>query len=602
MPPKLRLAYFAHTLRSDWNNGNAHFLRGLLRALRSVGHDITAYEPAAEWSIDNLRSEAHGEQSLDQFLEVYSELDVQTYDPSEITSPASEELWLERLRGTQVVILHEWNPPALATLLLRLRERLGFALLFHDTHHRASSSPESFAELGLARFDGVLAFGDVLRCMYRERFGVEHVWTLHEAADTTVFHSFPEIERQKELVWIGNWGEGERSEEIRNFLLKPAAALLGSDELAAATIYGVRYPAEGLAALQAAGVRYGGYRPNLQAPDTYARAALTVHIPRQQYSQGMTGIPTIRVFEALACGIPLLSAPWQDTEQLFRPGDFLWVHSTAETTEAMCVLLSDKAAAEDQAARGLETVLARHTCDHPDELEFRNVQGHYRMKIFAFGSSIVSSYWNGAATYYRGCYKYLARLGYDITFAEPDAYGRQQHRDSDDFSYVKSLVYQPHIDQHGRDNGSADLDRMFELAKQADVVVKHSGIGVDDAELERRVPAELSAHAMTFIWDVDSPATIHRMRSNLQHDSLALSCSGFDGILSYGGGPKARDGFLEFGARSYYSMYNGLDPETHFPVAPDPPARPRSPRGGALPSRRDARTGPDIPARRRRLA
>lgn len=191
------------------------------------------------------------------------------------------------------------------------------------------------------------------------------------------------------------------------------------------------------------------------------------------------------------------------------------------------------------------------------------------MKIFAFGSSIVSSYWNGAATYYRGCYKYLARLGYDITFAEPDAYGRQQHRDSDDFSYVRSLVYTPHIDEGGRDRGTADLDRMFELAKQADIVVKHSGIGVDDAELERRVPAECSAHAMTFIWDVDAPATVYRMRAD-HNDALAKSCSGYDAILTYGGGPKARDGYRDFGARAYYSMYNGLDPETHFPVPPDP--------------------------------
>jgi spore maturation protein CgeB len=181
------------------------------------------------------------------------------------------------------------------------------------------------------------------------------------------------------------------------------------------------------------------------------------------------------------------------------------------------------------------------------------------VKIFAFGSSIVSSYWNGAATYYRGCYKYLARLGYDITFAEPDAYGRQQHRDNDNFSYVTSLVYQPGV----------DLDRMLALAAHADIVVKHSGIGVDDAELERRVPAECSGTAMTFIWDVDAPATVYRMRGNPE-DALAKSCSGYDAILTYGGGPKAREGYLEFSARAYYSMYNGLDPETHFPVSPDP--------------------------------
>ena len=180
------------------------------------------------------------------------------------------------------------------------------------------------------------------------------------------------------------------------------------------------------------------------------------------------------------------------------------------------------------------------------------------MKIFAFGSSIVSSYWNGAATYYRGCYKYLARLGYDITFAEPNAYGRQQHRDAGDFSYVKSVVYEPAV----------DLDRMLEMAREADIVVKHSGIGVDDAELERRV-LECSRDAMCFFWDVDAPATLHRMRSDAS-DALREATPAYDAILTYGGGPKARAGFLEFGARAYYSIYNALDPDTHHPVAPDP--------------------------------
>ncbi len=190
-------------------------------------------------------------------------------------------------------------------------------------------------------------------------------------------------------------------------------------------------------------------------------------------------------------------------------------------------------------------------------------------RIFAFGSSIVSSYWNGAATYYRGCYKYLARLGYDITFAEPDAYGRQQHRDADDFSYVTSLVYKPRAEDNGR-----DLDRLLAHAAGYDIVVKHSGIGCDDAELEARVPAECVGKrgpddAMTFIWDVDAPATIHRMQADA-NDALAQSTRLYDAILTYGGGPLARDGFLQFGAQAYYSMYNGLDPETHFPVSPDP--------------------------------
>ena len=179
------------------------------------------------------------------------------------------------------------------------------------------------------------------------------------------------------------------------------------------------------------------------------------------------------------------------------------------------------------------------------------------MKIFAFGSSIVSSYWNGAATYYRGCYKYLSRLGHEISFAEPDAYGRQQHRDDDDFSYVRSIVYQP----------GTDLDAMLRLAAEADVVVKHSGIGVDDETLERRI-LELQGSAAITFWDVDAPATIARMHAN-ENDLFRTSMPQYDAVLTYGGGPWCREQYVALGARAYFSMYNGLDPETHYPVAPD---------------------------------
>lgn len=356
MPRNLRIGYFAHTVRSDWNNGNAHFLRGLLRSLGRLNHEVTVFEPETEWSIENLLEEQQGARSLDQFVEMYSDLDVQTYAP-----PQSDELWRERLRGMNIVILHEWNPPSLAATLLELRESCGYKLLFHDTHHRASSSPEQIALFGLARFDGIVAFGEALRRLYEERFSLKRVWTLHEAADTSVFKPQPDVRRGDTIVWIGNWGEGERAEEIRCFLLDPAHRLR---DVANTTIYGVRYPEEGLTALAAAGVTYGGYLPNLTAPAVYAGAKATVHVPRQQYSSAMNGIPTIRVFEALACGIPLVSAPWQDSEHLFRPGDFQWATSSGEMERALRVLITDKARADDQAAQGLETVLTRHTCDH----------------------------------------------------------------------------------------------------------------------------------------------------------------------------------------------------------------------------------------------
>lgn len=357
MPRDLKIAYFTHTIRSDWNNGNAHFLRGLLRALTAAGQDVTIYEPDVEWSIEHLRQEPLGQRSLEAFEATYPELKIELYRPDQ---SGETELWRKALQHVDLVIVHEWNPPPLAHTLLALRDELGFRALFHDTHHRASSSPEQIKLFGLDRFDGVLAFGEALRTVYRDRFGIENVWTFHEAADVTVFQPMPSPATEQDIVWIGNWGEGERSAEIRRFLLDPAAAL----PQYSARIFGVRYPEDGLAALQKAGVHYGGYLPNLSAPAVFGGSRLTVHVPRQQYSAVMTGIPTIRVFEALACGIPLISAPWQDSEGLFREGDFTWAGNTAETIAAMERLLTDEDAAREQAARGLETILAHHTCDH----------------------------------------------------------------------------------------------------------------------------------------------------------------------------------------------------------------------------------------------
>jgi spore maturation protein CgeB len=360
MSRKLRIAYFAHSLRSDWNNGNAHFLRGLLRGLGQLGHEVTIFEPGEGWSIVNLRQEPRGEQSLRQFSEVYPDLRVSLYEESQLGDAG---FWASALEGTQIVIFHEWNPPELAHLLLRLRDCLRFRLLFHDTHHRASSSPEQIRLFGIPSFDGVLAFGNSLRVLYRERFAIHRVWTLHEAADTSVFKPASDTKKQTDVLWIGNWGDDERSREIDEFLLCPAKRLPARSFM----IHGVRYPAEGLAALRSAGVQYAGYLPNLDAPAAYAAARLTVHIPRQQYTTAMLGIPTIRVFEALACGIPLISAPWQDTEALFREGDYMAVRNGAEMLGAIESLLGDAEAARQQAARGLETVLARHTCRHRAE-------------------------------------------------------------------------------------------------------------------------------------------------------------------------------------------------------------------------------------------
>lgn len=178
------------------------------------------------------------------------------------------------------------------------------------------------------------------------------------------------------------------------------------------------------------------------------------------------------------------------------------------------------------------------------------------MKIFVFGSSIVSSYWNGAATYYRGIYKQLHALGHEITFAEPDIYGRQQHRDPGNYDYVESIVY--------RD--AAEIAALLERAGDCDLVIKHSGVGAEDALLEDRVLACKEPGAVVAFWDVDAPATLERVEADAC-DRFRRCIPEYDFIFTYGGGDAVVERYRRLGASQCHPIYNALDPETHFPVA-----------------------------------
>jgi spore maturation protein CgeB len=347
--------YFVHSIRSDWNNGNAHFQRGLVRALGKMGHKITCLEAESNWSFDNLQCEHQASQALEQYQKTYPDIEIQFYLPNQ------QDL-RKLLADADIVIVHEWTESNVVNEILALQNKFGFRTLFHDTHHRASSNPGQIAEMQVVKFDGVLAFGEALRQIYLNKFGIDCVWTLHEAADTTVF--YPEDKGKiTDLVWIGNWGDGERSEELHKFLIYPVMQIPDIQ----AMVYGVRYPQEGLASLDKAGIEFKGYLPNLASPNVYHQARMTIHIPRKQYSRAMNGIPTIRVFEALASGIPLISAPWHDTEKLFCPGDFIYVNNEKEMALAIEYLLKHPKAAQEMAQRGLSTVLERHTCMHRAE-------------------------------------------------------------------------------------------------------------------------------------------------------------------------------------------------------------------------------------------
>jgi spore maturation protein CgeB len=395
----MRIICFYHSLVSDWNHGNAHFLRGVATELQARGHEVLIYEPANGWSRQNLLAD-HGLDAIRQFHAAYPTLRSLSYH--------SAYLDLDQvLDGADLVLVHEWNDHDLVQRIGRHRDRQGgYCLLFHDTHHRAVSNPAAMARYDLRHYDGVLAFGDVIREIYLEEGWCRRAWTWHEAADTRVFrpqtnsrprtnpsangqrrhrpavnghhvnghhlngqyqNSLPAngAPGQGDIVWVGNWGDEERTAELYEFLIEPVKTL-GLKTNA----YGVRYPPQGLATLVEAGIRYAGWIANYKAPAVFAGHRVTVHIPRRPYSQLLPGIPTIRPFEALACAIPLISAPWRDSEGLFTPGrDYLTARNGDEMKMHLRAVLNDPDMAAELSRHGLATILDRHTCAHRvDEL------------------------------------------------------------------------------------------------------------------------------------------------------------------------------------------------------------------------------------------
>jgi spore maturation protein CgeB len=295
----VRIVLFVHSLVSDWNHGNAHFLRGVVRDLRVRGHRVVVYEPAAGWSRTNLLREH--DQALAEYAEAFPGLASVTY---------GRDLDVEAaVANADAVLVHEWNEPWLVAAV----GRTGVRALFHDTHHRAVTKPEEMSRYDLSGYAGVLAFGGAIADVYRERGWHDRVWTWHEAADAELFRPL-EGQKTRDLVWIGNWGDGERADELREFLLEPARTLGLSG-----TIHGVRYPKDALAAVARSGLDFRGWLANHRVPEVFAQHRVTVHVPRRPYVEALPGIPTIRPFEGLA---------------------------------------------RELALHGRETILARHTCAH----------------------------------------------------------------------------------------------------------------------------------------------------------------------------------------------------------------------------------------------
>jgi len=357
MTQRLRFRLFAHSWISDWNHGNAHFLRGLASEIHRLGHEVRCFEEVNSWSLRNLLQEGDaGALAFSRFRNTFPELEPRFYQADQGFCSFAEN----ELRGAEVVIIHEWNDPAIVRTILALKKKLGFIALFHDTHHRAYTSPQQILSMPLCQFDGVLAFGEAIRRIYSSAFGVKRTWTFHEGADIVHFQPL-RAAKDLDVAWVGNWGDEERTRELQEFLVAPAAALRHRKF----AVYGVRYPDAVRHQLREAGIEFRGYLPNLDAAQTYAASRTSLHVPRRFYANGLSGIPTIRMFEAMACASPLICSPWTDTERLFSPGqDYLCAQNGTEMQAQIEFLLKDEVARKQLAENALTTVRGRHTCAH----------------------------------------------------------------------------------------------------------------------------------------------------------------------------------------------------------------------------------------------
>jgi spore maturation protein CgeB len=355
----MRFVLFYHSLVSDWNHASAHALRGIASELLSQGHSVQIFEPADGWSLHNLLEQA-GDGVIKAFHATYPGLRSEVYDPLRIDFDAA-------VAGADVVIAHEWNEPALLRRLGEHRARSrSYKLLFHDAPHRwfrtaDTPPPLEVRSRVLSHYDGVLVSSDGLRRMYDSHGWAEKIWTWRDAVDTRVFRPVPVAGvLSLDLVWIGTWGSAERASELDEFLIEPIRALG-----LRARFYGARYPKEALNTLRAAGIDYGGWIPDFSIPAALAAGRFTVNVPRRMRADGLPHTPAIRVLEALACAVPVVSAPWDECEQMFTPDvDLLIARDGSDMERRMEALHSDPEFARFIGANGYQTVVSHHTCEH----------------------------------------------------------------------------------------------------------------------------------------------------------------------------------------------------------------------------------------------
>lgn len=339
---------FYQSLVSDWNNPTAHFLRGVVTELKSRGHEVNVYEQDGNAPVTELTN-AHGMKAVKEFYSFYPDLSTNFYNSEKLNADTL-------LKEADLVLVQDKTELEIIKKLIKARKKGKFKLLFHDTGHKVVTDKQFIESIDLSLFDGVVAYGEVIKNIYLIEGWARRAWVWHEGVDTRMFYPRGSKTQDADAVWIGNWSE-DRAMEIYEYLINPVKELKIK-----ARVYGVNYPKQVLAAMKEAGIEYCGWLPNYRVPETLAKHRVAIHIPRRPYVQFLPGIPTIRPYEAMACGIPLISAPWSDCENLFSPGKDFLVARTGKQMVLHLAAVLNTSISEALTISSMRTINKNHSC------------------------------------------------------------------------------------------------------------------------------------------------------------------------------------------------------------------------------------------------